>query len=306
MARDELIPIHGCPVHSPRVRESVRLLSRRLPPGPEFPMAYYVQSGAQATLVLKTARIPDSGWLNRDFRLRLERTGMEGLWLHLHPSAGRRMFTKNGWRLVWGKPRSVDRNGLRYGPSAFQQLIPELYQHALESAAAFLAPAENDSVVDLYCGTGNTLARWIEHGARVVGVEMGGEAVECARHNAVSATILRGKCRHRIPQLGSWIGGPRGGSGRRLLYVNPPRTGIEPEVLNWLTDELRPHRIAYLSCSAGTLSRDLHVMNNAGYRVEAITPYDFFPQTHHVETLALLQRSDNGGTVAPAEWDRAR
>jgi 23S rRNA (uracil1939-C5)-methyltransferase len=76
----------------------------------------------------------------------------------------------------------------------------------------------------------------------------------------------------------------------RLLYVNPPRTGLESEVLGWAVNEFRPERLAYLSCSAGTLSRDLSGLAGAGYAVEALHPYDFFPQTHHVETLALLRR----------------
>lgn len=79
-------------------------------------------------------------------------------------------------------------------------------------------------------------------------------------------------------------------SGVRLLYVNPPRTGLEPEILTWAIDEFRPERLAYLSCSAGTLSRDLRALTVAGYKVEALVPYDFFPQTHHVETLALLRQ----------------
>ena len=306
IVREELLPIPECPVHSARVRESIRLFSQALPPGPEFPMAYYVQSGAQATLVLKTARLPDTDWLDRDFQRRLAKTGIEGLWLHLHPSAGRRLFTKRGWRLVWGRPRSMDRNGLVYGPSAFQQLIPALYDHALDKARAFIAPGDNDSVVDLYCGIGNTLAPWRDPGARTVGVEMGGEAVECARENAPGALVLRGKCAQRIPQLRAWIGDQGNGPGQRLLYVNPPRTGIEPEVLNWVVGELRPVRIAYLSCSAGTLRGDLEILGNANYRVEEIAPYDFFPQTYHVETLALLKRSDNGGTITPAEGNGAR
>jgi hypothetical protein len=52
----------------------------------------------------------------------------------------------------------------------------------------------------------------------------------------------------------------------------------------------RPQRIAYLTCSAGTLARDLCRLVDAGYAVTAIHPYDFFPLTHHVEALALLER----------------
>ena len=61
----------------------------------------------------------------------------------------------------------------------------------------------------------------------MIGVELSGEAVECARLNAPDAVILRGKCAERIPQLRDWTPA----TGTRLLYVNPPRTGLEPAVL---------------------------------------------------------------------------
>jgi len=76
--------------------------------------------------------------------------------------------------------------------------------------------------------------------------------------------------------------------GERVAYVNPPRSGLEAPVTAALATELRPVRLAYLSCSAGTLARDLSVLEAAGYRVTGIEPYDFFPLTHHVETLARL------------------
>ena len=72
--------------------------------------------------------------------------------------------------------------------------------------------------------------------------------------------------------------------------MNPPRSGLEVEVASALAAELRPDRVAYLSCSAGTLARDLAAFEAAGYEVSGIRPYDFFPNTHHVEALALLGR----------------
>jgi tRNA/tmRNA/rRNA uracil-C5-methylase (TrmA/RlmC/RlmD family) len=177
---------------------------------------------------------------------------------------------------------------LEYGPTAFQQLIPALYRQALDAAEDFLTPGPDDHIADLYCGIGASLARWTRRGARVIGVELGGEAVECASRNAPAATVLRGKCADRIPQLRAWMLT----TGTRLLYLNPPRTGLEPAVLAWTTDEYRPERLAYLSCSAGTLSRDLVALAAAGYNVKMLIPYDFFPQTHHVETLALLRRNE--------------
>ena len=285
--RDELIPIPDCPVHAGSVRMLARWLMRALPPGPSFPLAFLVQSGAQATLILKTHRLPPLDWLDEAGHRALAAGGLEGLWLHLHPAAGRRLFARNGWRLLWGEPRSRDAFGLNYGPTAFQQLIPDLYRQALDAAEGFLDPRPGDSIADLYCGIGASLTRWAARGARTIGVELGGETVECARSNAPKAGILRGKCADRIPQLRDWTPA----TGSRLLYVNPPRTGLEPAVSAWAMEEFRPERLAYLSCSAGTLSRDLRALTAAGYGVEALVPYDFFPQTHHVETLASLRRA---------------
>lgn len=289
MSRDELIEIPHCPVHSRRSLKVISLLAELLPPEPVFPMAFYVQSGSQLTLVLKTDLMPALDWLDEALREGLADAGIVGLWLHLNRSAGRRLFTKNDWRRLWGEPRSQDGSGLWYGPAAFQQLLPELYALSLAEAEDFLVPGPDDAVVDLYCGIGASLRRWTARGARAVGVELAGEAVECAQCNAPAALILRGQCRTRIPQIKEWRQGLPS-IGRRLLYVNPPRTGVEPEVLNWVTDDFRPQRMAYLSCSAGTLARDLEVLDRSGYRVARITPYDFFPQTYHVETLALLAR----------------
>jgi tRNA/tmRNA/rRNA uracil-C5-methylase (TrmA/RlmC/RlmD family) len=257
-------------------------------------MAFYVQSGAQSTLVLKTNRQPGLAWLDSTLRKDLEDTGIEGLWLNLHPCAGRRLFAKRGWHLLWGRPCSRDRHGLTYGPSAFQQLLPRLYAEALDEARAFLTPSGADLMVDLYCGIGSGLRRWSGAGSRTIGVECSREAVECARRNAPHALVLQGRCKDRLPQLEQSGNECSSRSGRRLLYVNPPRTGIEGEVLKWIVTSFRPKRMAYLSCSTGTLRRDLEELIHAGYLIKSITPYDFFPHTYHVETLVLLDEKGPG------------
>lgn len=289
LARERVVPIPDCPIHSSRVRAAAHALAKALPPGPSFPLRYYVQSAAQATLVLKSAAAPPDDWLTHTVGQQLAAAGMEGLWLHLFPAVGRNVFAKNTWHLLWGQSRSRDDQGLRYGPTAFQQLLPALYGRALEAAERYLAPGPGDRVADLYCGGGQTLRRWSDRGATALGVELGGEAVACARENAPAAAVLRGTCAARLPQLESWAVAD---GARRLLYANPPRTGLEPEVADWVAEAYRPARMAYLSCSAGTLRRDLEQLEGGGLRVERIIPYDFFPQTWHVETLVLLERAD--------------
>ncbi len=290
MVRDELIDIPGCPLHKPKVNEILNILRRVLPPFSVFSLAFYVQASAQVTLVVKSNKPQSCAWLTDEIKQNLDALGVKGFWVHYNPSAGRRLYEKTHWDLLFGEKRSFDSNGLLYGPGAFQQLIPSLYNQSLDETCNFFNLTHNDAVVDLYCGTGTSMCRWDTQGASVLGVEVGGEAVECAKLNVPNATIFRGACRQRVPQIRKWTNEQRAIGKDVFLYVNPPRTGIEQEVLDWIVNEGKPNKIAYLSCSAGTLSKNLAVLAQNGYAVKRLTPYDFFPQTIHVECLALIER----------------
>jgi len=283
-----VIPIHHCPVHTRQVCDAVSLFSSHLPAPPLFPLAFFVQTGNQITLLVKSKQMPDLKWLNESLINALKQIGIDGLWLHLHPCTGKKIFAKNAWHLLYGTPRSVDDNQFIYGPRAFQQLIPALYNHALSEAEFFLNPSTEDVIIDLYCGIGTGLARWQKRCENLMGVELDGEAIACACGNTDNVEILRGKCSDRIPQLRQWADS-HSTNGSRLLYINPPRTGLEPEILQWITHTYKPDRVAYLSCSAGTLQKDLTYLATNGYEIIKISPYDFFPQTLHVETMVFLE-----------------
>jgi tRNA/tmRNA/rRNA uracil-C5-methylase (TrmA/RlmC/RlmD family) len=286
LRRDELIAIHDCPVHTPRVNRLVAALRATLPPHAHLPLAFVHVAGGQATLVVKAHRFASDGL--DGLRAALPATGIEGLWVHCHPAAGRKLFARSGWHLAWGEPASRDHAGLVHGPAAFQQLLPELRRASVAAAASHLAPGPGVAVLDLYCGIGATLREWCDAGSSALGIELAGGAVDSAQRNAPRATILRGTCVQRLPQVREWWASTA--ATARVCYVNPPRSGLEREVLDALAHELRPERLAYLSCSAGTLARDLDVLARAGYDANAIVPFDFFPGTHHVECLALVQR----------------
>jgi tRNA/tmRNA/rRNA uracil-C5-methylase (TrmA/RlmC/RlmD family) len=279
----EVVAIPRCPVHSPRVNAVLAALSEGL--APELPLCFVHVAGGILSLVLKSPKewtLPEV--LNEDAVARLARTGVSGIYLNLNPSAGERVFSSRGWRLVWGAGKGRDPEGYMHGPESFRQLLPALHRESVEAARAFLMARPGDLVLDLYSGVGASLRCWLEAGAETVGVELGGESVDCARENAPGAAVLRGRVSERIPQLREMAGGRS-----TLVYANPPRSGLETEVSAWLAGELRPARIAYLSCSAGTLARDLSIFTQADYVVRRILPYDFFPQTRHIEALALLE-----------------
>lgn len=76
----------------------------------------------------------------------------------------------------------------------------------------------------------------------------------------------------------------------QALLLDPPRKGLDPRVLSVITACPSP-RLVYLSCDPATLARDLRQLCGAGYQLRMVQPIDFFPNTTHVETLALLEHS---------------
>lgn len=83
---------------------------------------------------------------------------------------------------------------------------------------------------------------------------------------------------------------------RDFLLLDPPRTGCTAEVISLLAVK-RPEHIVYVSCNPVTLARDLRPLNEAGYGLLRVTPFDMFPQTDHVETVALLGRRKSAPTT---------
>ena len=288
-SRQQFIPIADCPVHAPEVNHALAVLCQHLPR--QWPLAYLLASGQQWVCVVKATQLPVLH-LPKEVVQQLLELGVESLWLHANPAVGKKILHKHHWQRVWGPDYSCSTEGLLYGPRSFQQLIPELWQQAFAQAQAFLQPDTQSKVLDLYSGVGSSLQAWCQQGANVLGVEGSREAVACARKNAPDAEILLGYCGTRLPQIQAWW---QQHAQPGLIYLNPPRQGIEPEVLQWITRIAKPHRLAYLSCSAGTLARDLEQLTAGGYKVVTLQPYDFFPQTHHCEVLALLHHQDNLG-----------
>jgi len=74
-----------------------------------------------------------------------------------------------------------------------------------------------------------------------------------------------------------------------LVVVDPPRPGPSPDAIDWI-DRLTPDTVLYVSCNPSPLSRDLKLFMEKPYTIEAIEPFDLFPNTYHMETIALLRR----------------
>ena len=183
--------------------------------------------------------------------------------------------------------------GLEFETSAnaFLQTNSRQAERLYAAALAAAAPAADDTVLDLYCGTG-TLTLLLAGAAReAVGVESVDDAVASARRNArrnriANARFEVGEARRVLRE---WARGERAGAPRPgVVVVDPPRAGLHPRVVFRIA-ELRPRRIVYVSCNPATLARDVADFARHGVRLVETTPFDLFPHTPHVECVARLE-----------------
>jgi 23S rRNA (uracil1939-C5)-methyltransferase len=170
---------------------------------------------------------------------------------------------------------------------------PDIFQQANRAANALLVELALDllrpdgqRVLELYCGSGNFTGPLAARAAEVAAVELQGPALELARAD-LAGTGTRFYAGDAL-KLALALARERqeGGNEFTRALLDPPRDGakgIGPAL--WA---LGVTRAVYVSCDPATLARDLRGCLEAGFRIEAVQPLDLFPQTHHIETVALL------------------
>ena len=159
-----------------------------------------------------------------------------------------------------------------------EQVVPLLLE-ALDGAGGTL--------LDAYCGIGTFSLPLAAAGWRVLGLEQQASAVELARRNAEHNGLSQ-QARFETTSVGAVLAERL--ADIEVLFVDPPRKGLEAEALAAILS-VGPPRLLYLSCDPATLARDLgRLVTNGGYRIEWLQPIDFFPNTTHIETLAVLRR----------------
>lgn len=179
-------------------------------------------------------------------------------------------------------------DGLKFkiGPKSFFQTnyrqALNLYRKTLE----FADITENDVVYDLYTGTG-TIAQYLAKKAKyVIGIESVQEAIDAAVEHAKLNGLEN--CEFHCGDMKEVFTEEflQNHPKADVLVTDPPRDGMHQKVVEQIL-KLSPNKIVYVSCNSATQARDLALMKDA-YDVVKILPVDMFPQTHHVENIALL------------------
>jgi 23S rRNA (uracil1939-C5)-methyltransferase len=222
--------------------------------------------------------------------LRLDRSGGRHVVLRVGPGEAwsgfeplrRELRRKQMSVTVWyqpegGIPRVVSSlAGDAFPATVFEQVNPVMGDQVRSFAVQQLGEVAGQRVWDLYSGIGETTVQLLQLGATVESVELDRRAVAEAEERGPPARRHRGRVEHVLGELHQ----------PDLVVANPPRTGMDERVTAELC-RLGPRRVVYISCDPATLARDLQRMDC--FRLIQVRAFDLFPQTTHVETVALLE-----------------
>ena len=173
-------------------------------------------------------------------------------------------------------------------PESFFQVNSEqaakLYGEALKAANL----TSKETVVDVYCGTGTITLFLAQKAARAIGIEIVPSAIKDARINArnnkiANAQFVLGDAAVELPKLA------QEGIKADVIVLDPPRAGCDQRVINAIA-AVKPKKVVYVSCNPASLARDAELLCKKGYKINKVQPVDLFPQTHHVECVALMSR----------------
>ncbi|HXW58640.1 MAG TPA: 23S rRNA (uracil(1939)-C(5))-methyltransferase RlmD [Solirubrobacteraceae bacterium] len=193
--------------------------------------------------------------------------------------------------LVWGEaqlPERLDELDLRISPEAFFQTNTEMAELLYGVAGEYAALQGWERVYDLYCGIGTIALTLAPRAGELWGIELIEEAVADAiagarRNGVVNTRFFAGDTRLALPELTRRAGRPD------VVLVDPPRAGLSKKVVHRIVDA-SPRRIVYVSCNPTTLAPNAAELARAGWTLRKVRPVDMFPQTHHIECVALFER----------------
>jgi 23S rRNA (uracil1939-C5)-methyltransferase len=181
---------------------------------------------------------------------------------------------------------SVLGRNFRVSAASFFQVNTAMAGKMVEHLAALLPITASTTLLDVYCGVGFFSAFLAPGCGRVIGIEASPAACEdfCSNLDEFHhVELYQGRAEDVLPGLVGRIG------NRVCLLVDPPRAGLEKSVVDGVLS-LDPQVVAYVSCDPSTLARDAARLLKGGYRLKDVTPFDLFPQTYHIESIALFER----------------
>ena len=162
-------------------------------------------------------------------------------------------------------------------------MVEKLY----EKVASYLQNDRENTILDLYCGVGTISIYVSKYANKVVGVEISQSSIKDAMINkelnsCQNVEFIRGKSEDKIQGIIKDY-------KAETVIVDPTRKGLEKSLIEVISKS-QVEKVIYVSCNPATLARDLKLFTENGFEVVEVEGYDMFPNTVHVECIALIQR----------------
>jgi 23S rRNA (uracil1939-C5)-methyltransferase len=281
----QIVDIDHCPISHSLVNQMIRLLRREWP-------------SLQGIEEVEINVSPEEGrgiFIFHPPSFERDLVGFVKKWFQTNPLVkGVAIFRKGQFKrfgdpyLSFTLPADLDGRtlSLRASPESFFQINWEQNQRLIRTVLEFSELNRNERVLDLYSGIGNFSLPLGIHARGVIGIEGNRIAVEDARFNAARNGIENDEFVHgRVEEvLRNWRW-----ERPDVVILDPPRQGCK-KILDQVV-RLGAERIVYTSCDPTTLARDLHLFSARGYLLRRLCLIDMFPQSYHMEVVALLRLS---------------
>ncbi|OZV23851.1 23S rRNA (uracil(1939)-C(5))-methyltransferase RlmD [Streptococcus sobrinus] len=195
------------------------------------------------------------------------------------------------FRTLYGKATITDSilgNHYKISAQSFYQVNTVMAEKLYQTAIDFSHLTKEDVVIDAYSGIGTIGLSLAKQVKQVYGVEVVEKAVQDAKENAQANGISNAEyvCAPAEKTMADWV---KAGIKPTVIMVDPPRKGLTESFIRASVDTA-PAKITYISCNPATMARDIKLYQELGYKLEKVQPVDLFPQTHHIECVALLKR----------------
>lgn len=297
----EVVSIPTCPLHHPQINRAIAILRQSITQHEILPYQENTHTGTlrycqlvverlsnrvELSLVINAEEI--SACLEKLIETLRRNPLFHSIWVNFQPSLTNRIFGDR-WSLCWGEPLVWETLGgisVCFHPACFSQAHLSLFDSMLSSIQKHILPEKN--VVEFYAGVGVIGLSIAAKSARLVCSEINPHAKDCF-HAALrklpidiqrKTSFVLSSAKESTDHL----------KDAQVLIVDPPRKGLDPELMQGILSSPSLQQIIYVSCGPYSFMRDTKKLLDAGWHVEHAEGYLLFPGSNHVEVLAILQK----------------
>lgn len=224
-----------------------------------------------------------------------EEKNINGVSINLNTSKSNIILGKKTY-LAEGKGFIIEKLGdifYKISTNSFFQINPNIAEKILNTVKSYIQKEFNNPVIlDAYSGVGTFSMYLASIAKKIIAVEEVPSATKDCKENLElnrinNIEIYTCDVKEKLKEISN-----KKEESIDCIILDPPRAGVERDVIDIISDKIGPKMIVYLSCNPSTLSRDLEIFYDKGYKAEFVQPYDMFPNTYHIECLTILKNEN--------------